>query len=78
MPGVFYYDDGMVGYRQPDWLQHLMNVLVILFQRYGLAANVAKSCLMTYQPGALRSGMFTEAKALKCTGVGDSYHMRLI
>ena len=29
--GFFYADDGMVGSRDLDWLQHLMNVLVGLF-----------------------------------------------
>ena len=54
-----------------------MNVLVGLFRRYGLAANVAKSCTMTCQPGILRLGISEEAKALKYTGLGDSYRVRL-
>ena len=29
--GVFYDDDGMVGLRDADWIQHSMNVLVGLF-----------------------------------------------
>ena len=29
--GVFYADDGMVGSRDSEWLQHLMNILVGLF-----------------------------------------------
>ena len=45
--GVFYADDGMVGSRDADWLQHAMNFLVGLFRRYGLEANVEKSCTMT-------------------------------
>ena len=74
---VLYADDGMVGSREPDWMQHLMKDLVGLFQRYGLADNVAKSHTMTYQPGILWSGMLEEAKALKCTVVGDLYLARL-
>ena len=66
--GVFYANDCMVVSRDADLLQHAINVMVGLFQRYGLAANVAKSCTMTYQPGALRLGMSTEANALKCLG----------
>ena len=54
-----------------------MNVLVGLFRRYGLADNVAKSLSMKCQPVALKSGMSADAKALKFTGVGESYHMRL-
>ena len=67
--GVFYADDDMVGSREPDWLQNLMNILVGLFRRYGLAANVAKSHTMTCQPGRLWSGMPEEAHDLKCTRV---------
>ena len=51
--GVFYDNNGMVGSRNPKWLHHAMNVLVGLFRRYGLAANVAKSHTMTCQPDAL-------------------------
>ena len=54
-----------------------MNVLIGLFRRYGLAANIAKSCTMTCHPGALQVGMSEEAMVLKCTGVGDSYQVRL-
>ena len=68
--GIFYSDYGMIGSREPDWLHHLMNVLVGLFWRYGLVANISKSGLMTCQLGALRSRMFVESKVLKCTGVG--------
>ena len=75
--GVFYYYGGMVGSRDPEWLQYLRNVLVGIFCRYGLAANAVKYCSMTFQPGALRSGMSAETKDLKCTGVGDSYRVRL-
>ena len=46
--GVFYAKYGMFRSRDLDWLHHMMNVLVGLFKRYGLAANVVKSCTMTY------------------------------
>ena len=74
---VFYANYGMVVSIDPDWLQHSMNVLVGLFWWYGLADNSTKSCSMTFQPGALRLGMSAEAKALKFTGVIDSYRLRL-
>ena len=70
--GVFYSKDCMVGSSNSDWLQHEMNVLVGLFIRYGLAANVAKSSTMTCHPGALYVGMSEESMALKYTGVGES------
>ena len=75
--GVFYANNGMVGSSDSDWLQHAMNVLVVLFRRYGLADNVSKSQTMTYQPGALRTGMSEDAIPLKYMGVGDLYRVRL-
>ena len=63
--GVFYAKNAMVGSRDSDWLQHATNVLVGLFRRYSLGANVAKSRTMTCQNGALRAGMSEEAMALK-------------
>ena len=74
---VFYDNDGVIGSHNPNWLQHAMNVIVGLFRMYGLADNVAKSRTMTCQPGALRVGVSEESMALKCTGVGDSYWVRL-
>ena len=74
---VFYANDNMLGSIDPDWMQHLMNVLVDLFRRYGLTANVSNSLLMTCQPSALRSGVSKESKALKCTGVVDSYRVSI-
>ena len=67
----------MVGTHDSYWVQHAMNVLVGLFRRYGLAANVSKSRTMTCQPSVLRAGMPEEAMVLKCTGVGDLYQVRL-
>ena len=75
--GVFYADDGMVVSRDDEWLQHSMKVLVSLFLKYSLAANINKPNMITFQPGALRLGVSSESKALRCTGVGYSYRMRL-
>ena len=50
--GIFYANDCMVGSGKPYWMQHAMNILVGVLRRYGLTANVAKSCTMTCQPGA--------------------------
>ena len=52
-----------------------MNVLVLLFRRYVLASNVAKSRKMTFQPDVLWSGMLEEAMALKFMGVGYLYQV---
>ena len=75
--GVFYDNYGMVGSRDPDWLQHTTNVPFELFRRYILEANVSNSRTMTYQYRVLRAGMSEEAMALKYTGVGYSYRVRL-
>ena len=60
----------MIGSRDSEWLQNYMNILVGLFLQCCLGANVAKSRTMTYQPGAIRSGMYVDEKALKCRSVG--------
>ena len=73
----FYADYGTVVSRYSDWLQYYMNVLISLFWRYGLKANIAKSHTMTCQNGKLRSGMSEEAGERKYTGVGDYYRKRL-
>ena len=74
---VFYAKDGMVGSRDSDWLQHTINALVVLFRGYGLVANVAKSFTITCHPGSLWEGVSEEVMALKCTGVGNLYEVRL-
>ena len=55
--GLFYSDDGMVGLYNPEWLQGAFNVLIGLFRRYGLVANVSKSKTIMCQMGEIRSGM---------------------
>ena len=63
--GVFYVNNGMVSPHKLDWLKHSMNVLVGLFRRYCLEANVTKSRKMTYQSGALQAGMSEETMVQK-------------
>ena len=69
--GFFYTDDGMVEAQESEWLQKSLNVLIDLFYRYGLVKNVEKSWTMTYQPGALRSGMSEEVEGWQCTGLRE-------
>ena len=76
--GFFYTNDDMIGSRDPDCLKHFTNVMIGLFQHYGLAATITKSLSMTFQTSALRSGMSAEAEDLKCMGMEDSYRIRLI
>ena len=68
---IFYANGGMVGSRDPNWLQGDLNVIIGLLRRYVLVANVIKSKVVICQPGALQSGMSEEAVGLRCTGRGD-------
>ena len=40
--GVFYTNNGMVEAWESDCLQNKLNVLIILFRRYRLVANIVK------------------------------------
>ena len=59
--GLFYDNKGMVGLRDTKWIQDAPNVLIGLFQRYGMVEKVAKSKAMMCQLGSIRSGMSEEA-----------------
>ena len=39
---LFYVENGLLGSRDPKWLQGYLNVLIGLFRQIGLTANVAK------------------------------------
>ena len=75
--GVFCTDDDIFGSRDTYWLQHRMNVLVGLFIRYGLVANITKSCTIKCHPRALQAGILEEAMTLLCTVMVESYQVRL-
>ena len=47
-------------------------MLIGLFWRYGLVANVAKSKAMTGKAVEIRYGMLEEAVGQRCTGRGDT------
>ena len=68
IPGVFYMDNGLLGSRDPDWLQVSLNILIGLFRKIVLASNVAKSNTMICHPGAIRSSMSHEAFGRRSTG----------
>ena len=74
---VFYADNGMVGSCDSECMQHVINVPVGLFRRYGLVANVVKTQTMTCQSGALRVGMSEEAMVMNWTGMGESYRVKI-
>ena len=75
--GLLCADDGMVGSRDPEWLQVALNVLIRILRRYRLLANVAKSKAMTFQLGTLRSAILEEAVELWCTARWETYCERL-
>ena len=52
--GVFYASDVLLGYQDPEWLQGALNVLIGLFWNIGMASNVAKSKIMTFQMVEIR------------------------
>ena len=75
--GVVYVDDGRLGSRYPEWLYGDINVLIRIFRRVGLMANVAKYKIMTCQPGAICTGTLEEAFIWRSTGEGDPYREHL-
>ncbi len=58
---VFFVDDGLVGSRDPIWLQSALNVLVTLFESIGLRTNPNKTKVMTCVSGKIRQAHTTEA-----------------
>ena len=58
---LLYADNGVVGFRDPEWLQGVLDVIISLFRQCVLVANVAKPKAVTFQSGTLRSGMLEEA-----------------
>ena len=70
--GVFYADNGLLGSRDLEWLQGALNVLIVLFWRINLAANVVKPKTMTFHMGAILLGMLEEYFVHFRTGEGDT------
>ena len=52
--GLFYTDDVLLGLRYQEWLKGALNVLIGLFWNIGMASNVAKSKIMTFQMVEIR------------------------
>ncbi len=51
---AFFVDDGLVGSRDPVWLQSPMDILITLFEGIGLRTNPAKTKVMMSVPGKIR------------------------
>ena len=74
---LFYADGGILVSQDSEWLQGSLNVLIILFRRIGLADNVAKSKMITYETGAIILEMLVEMFGWCSTGKGAIYRERL-
>jgi hypothetical protein len=48
---AFFVDNGLVGSRDPIWLQSTLNVLMTLFESISLRTNPDSMKVMTYVPG---------------------------
>jgi len=71
---LFYADDGMIGSRDPKWLQESFDVLVELFKCMDLWTNVNKTKVMICMPGSLRTRE-SDVSYKRCqTGQGKSFH----
>ena len=58
---VFYADDGLIAARDPKTLQTAFDLLTGLFDRVGLETNTAKTEVMVFLPGRIRSCLSVEA-----------------
>ena len=65
--GVFYGDDGLIRSWDPEWIQGVINILIGIFPRLGLIANVAKSNTTTCHPGEICTGMSEEDSSQNIT-----------
>jgi hypothetical protein len=72
----FYADDGLVGARDADWLEHSFGVLVGYFARMGLECNTRKTETMTCLPGAIRCPLSDDAIRRRQEGQGDTFRVR--
>ncbi len=58
---AFFVDNGMVGSRDPIWLQGALDVIIILFESISLRTNPDKTKVMTCVPGNIRVARTEEA-----------------
>ena len=54
---VFYVDDVMIRSRELEWLQGANNILIVIFRRVGLMANVEKYKTMNCHMGEICTGI---------------------
>ena len=77
LEALYYADDGLVASPQTERLQRAFSVIIDLFNRVGIRANVWKTASMTCQPCYI-PGRFPELDCMwRVTGIGASYQERL-
>ena len=69
--GMFYADDGIVVSRDPEWIQGAINVLIELFRKVILMANLEKSKTMTCKPRDIFTGTLEEYFSQRSKGEGS-------
>ena len=70
---LFYVDDIMVAFSEPQWLQGAFSTLVRLFYRVGLRTNVGKTISMVCCPCQAAGNQSKAAHGIRMTGEGPSY-----
>ena len=68
---AFYEDKGLVQSRDPAFLEHAFDILVVLFERVGLRTNTIKTEAMTCVPGKIRTALSHEAYTNRMEGHND-------
>jgi hypothetical protein len=58
---AFFVDNGLVGSRDPIWLQSALDILVTLFEGIGLRTNPDKTKVMMCVPGNIQVAHTEEA-----------------
>ena len=64
----FCYDNGLMALTQPESLWRAFDVLAVLFDRFGLRKNMAKTVVMLCQPCHAPGGVSEEAYKRRTTG----------
>ena len=74
---MLYADDGFIRSQDPDWLQGDLNVLISLFCRFRLMANIEKYRTMPFQLGAIHTEMSEKDVNRRSTGNVATYRQHL-
>ena len=73
MAAFFYTDGGIIAPPRPSWIQVVMDVLTVLFDRVGLQTNLDKTVGMMCQPCYIVGRKSETSYTRHMTGVGISF-----